>query len=238
VKLVVVNAPERVMKHDGAAANRIGVVGDCRMLHVPGLTPSAVLNPCPLIVTPVPLGPKVGLRVMIGTLVVTVKAAVAKSPVEPVTVTTYNPGAAVAETVKPLRVNCPPVRVHVNPALTIFVGVLITDVHVAESPALKPLPVIVTPVATGPAFGERLRDGTLVTTMNVAVARSPVPPVTVTVVVVGATLPTLKLVSFRVPVDVIVQVLVPIRRASGLVIVQAPTSFTENPEPVIVTLVP
>jgi hypothetical protein len=111
-------------------------------------------------------------------------------------------------------------------------------VHVAVSPVLKPLPVIVTPVKTGPLFGERVRDGVFVTTMNSAVAKSPVPPVTVTEVIAGATSPTLKLVACRVPVDVIVQVFGPIRPTRTLVIVQVPASFTENPEPVIVTPVP
>src|SRR5208282_4761395 len=119
-----------------------------------------------------------------------------------------------------------------------FVGVAITLVHAAKSPALKPLPVMVTPVRTGPEFGDRARDGTLVTTRNLAEAKSPVPPVTVTEVIVGATSPTLKLVACRVPVDVIVQVFGPIRPTRTLVFVQAPASFTENPEPVIVTLVP
>lgn len=122
--------------------------------------------------------------------------------------------------------------------ITMFVGVPITLVHVAVSPVLKPLPVIVTPVRTGPAFGVRVRDGLLVTTMNAVVAKSPVPPVTVTEVIAGATLPTLKLVVCRVPVDVIVQVFGPIRPTRTLVIVQVPASFTENPEPVIVTPVP
>jgi len=122
--------------------------------------------------------------------------------------------------------------------ITIFVGVLITLVHVAASPVLKPLPVIVTPVKTGPEFGERVRDGRLVTTTKAAEAESPVPPVTVTEVTAGATLPTLKLVDCKVPADVIVQVLGPIRPTMPPEIVQAPASFGENPVPVIVIPVP
>jgi len=118
-----------------------------------------------------------------------------------------------------------------------FVGVL-EAVHVAVSPVLNPLPVIVIPAKTGPEFGVNVRDGVLVTTMNVAEAESPVPPVTVTVAVAGATLPTLKLVDCKVPAEVIVQVLGPIRPTRPLVIVQAPASFDENPVPVIVTPVP
>jgi hypothetical protein len=161
-------------------------------------------------------------------LVVTVKAAVAKSaPGEPVTVTTYNPGAAVPETVKLLSVNCPSVRVQVG-VVTMFVGEVAT-VHVAVSPVLKPLPVIVTPVKTGPESGERARDGLVVVTMKAAPALSPVLPVTVTVTVPGAIGPTLKLVAWRVPVDVIVQVFGPINPTMLPLIVHGPASFGENP---------
>jgi hypothetical protein len=90
------------MVHDTAAKNRTGAAGDCKKLHGPA---SAVLNPWPVTETAVPLGPELGLRAIVGTLVVTVKAAVAKSPEDPVTVITYSPGAAVPETVKLLRVN-------------------------------------------------------------------------------------------------------------------------------------
>ena len=121
--------------------------------------------------------------------------------------------------------------------ITMLVGVLVA-VHVAVSPVLNPLPVIVTPVNTGPELGLRVREGLFVTTMNVADAKSPVPPVTTTVVIAGATAPTLKLVDCKVPEDVIVHVCGPISPTSGLVIVQDPTSFTENPEPVMVTPVP
>ena len=119
-----------------------------------------------------------------------------------------------------------------------FVGVPITLVHVGVSPVLKPLPVIVTLVNTEPAFGVRVSDGLLVTTMNLADAESPVPPVTVTEVIAGATSPTLKLEAWRVPVEVIVQVFGPIRPTMPPEIMQDPASFTENPEPVIVTPVP
>jgi hypothetical protein len=74
-----------------------------------------------------------------------------------------------------------------------LVGVL-DAAHVAVSPVLNPLPVIVMPAKTGPEFGVNVRDGVLVTTMNAVEAKSPVPPVTTTVVVAGATAPTLKLV--------------------------------------------
>ena len=118
-----------------------------------------------------------------------------------------------------------------------FVGVLLA-VHVAVSPVLKPLPVMVTPVRTGPEFGVKVSDGVLVTMMNVAEAESPVPPVTVTVAVPGATAPTLKLVDCKLPELLIAQVLGPISPTSPLVMVQVPASFGEKPVPVIVTPVP
>jgi len=89
------------MLHD-TDVKRIGAAGDCRKLQSPA---SAVLNPCPLTETAVPLGPVVGPRVIVGPWVVTVKAAVAKSPLLPVTVTMYNPGVAALATVKLLAVN-------------------------------------------------------------------------------------------------------------------------------------
>ena len=101
VKLVADNVPDESMEHE-TDMNRTGAAGDCRKLQSPA---SAVLNPCPLTETAVPLGPEVGPRVIVGAIVVTVKAAVAKSPLLPVTVIWYNPGVAVFATVKLLAVN-------------------------------------------------------------------------------------------------------------------------------------
>ena len=46
---------------------------------------SAVLNPLPATTTEVPAGPELGVRVILGAGWVTVKVAVAKSPVDPLT---------------------------------------------------------------------------------------------------------------------------------------------------------
>ena len=53
------------------------------------------------------IGPVFGVKVIDGPLTVTVKAAVAISPVDPLTVTAYTPGKAVAATVNPVPVNLP-----------------------------------------------------------------------------------------------------------------------------------
>ena len=107
-------------------------------MEVPGLLvivqlESVARNPVPVTVTDVPAGPEVGLNVIDGPGRVTVKAAVAKSPLIPLTVTTYTPGAAGPVTVKLLAVNTPEeLIVHVN-VPTMLVGALVL-VHVPASP--------------------------------------------------------------------------------------------------------
>ena len=83
MKLVADSCPAEVIEHD-TDAKITGVVGFCRKLHRPA---SAALKPVPPTVIPVPEGPPVGLRVMVGAFDVTVKLALAESPVPPVTVT-------------------------------------------------------------------------------------------------------------------------------------------------------
>jgi hypothetical protein len=51
------------------------------------------------------IGPEFGVRTMVGALTVTVKAAVATSPVDPVTDIAYVPGKAVVAIVNPLVTN-------------------------------------------------------------------------------------------------------------------------------------
>jgi len=84
---------------------RIGAVGDCKKVHRPAPAPSAVLKPVPATVTPVPIGPPVGLTVITGAFDVTVKVADPVSPVIPVTVIVYTPGVAAAAIVNPLVTN-------------------------------------------------------------------------------------------------------------------------------------
>jgi len=75
VKLVADNMPPEVIEHE-TDAKITGVVGDCRKLQRPA---SAALKPVPPTVTPVPEGPPVGERVIVGVFVVTVKVALAVS---------------------------------------------------------------------------------------------------------------------------------------------------------------
>src|SRR5208283_3758237 len=71
-------------------------------------TPVPGLKPVPAIVTPVPEGPPVGLRVIAASeFDVTVKVALAVSPVPPVTVMVYTPGTAEVAIVNPLVTNWP-----------------------------------------------------------------------------------------------------------------------------------
>jgi hypothetical protein len=116
-KLLPVNWPEELIVQAGVA-NSVGTVGDCISgRHVPA---SAVLKPLPVNVTPVPEGPPVGLRVIVGAFVVTVKVALAASPLLPVTVIVYTPGVAEVATVNALVTNWPLVlMVHDEATFTI-----------------------------------------------------------------------------------------------------------------------
>ena len=88
-----------------AAVTMLGTAGDCdNGRHGPA---SAVLKLMPVMETCVLIGPLLGVRVIVGVFTVTVNAAVATSSVDPVTVTAYVPGRAVAAIVNPLAVNTP-----------------------------------------------------------------------------------------------------------------------------------
>jgi len=124
-------------------------------------------------------------------------------------------------------------------AATIFVGVLSTDVHAPTSPELKPLPVIVTAVETGPDIGTRAMLGPV--TVNVAEAKSPLIPFTVTTYVPkAAVFAAVKVAGgINCPLEFMVHVgamtmLVGLLRT----LVHAPLSAGLNPLPVIVTGVP
>ena len=112
---------------------------------------SAGLNPPPLIVTPVPTGPELGLRMIEGEEVVTRKVAVAESPVLPVTLIVWTPCAALLETVKAAEVK-PPLEeiVHEESVTTSGRGVLVIGTQEPASLGLNPLPVTVTVVPAGP----------------------------------------------------------------------------------------
>jgi len=114
-----------------------------------------------------------------------------------------------------------------------FVGVLEILVHGPVSPVLNPLPVIVTGVLNGPLVGVRVIVGDVEVMVNVAVAKSPVLPVTVTVYVPAVVLPTTKLVLITLPF-VIVHVGNEMMLIGVLEIV-VHASPVLNPLPVIVT---
>ncbi len=124
---------------------------------------SVVKNPAPLIATTVPTGPDEGVKETRGP--VTVKTAVAKSRVLPLTVKMYVPGATVGSTWKDVELITPLDNVHATELVSVA-GVL-EYVHRARSAVLKPLPVTVTSVPAGPEFGVSVIDGEVVVTMNV-----------------------------------------------------------------------
>ena len=106
----------------------------------------------------------------------TTNVAVAKSPVLPVTWMVWAPKAAVDETVNVVELSFPPERVQDGDVTMVGSGVLVI-VHVAVSAVLKPLPVTVTVLPGVPELGVSEIIGP--ETVNDAVAKSPVLPVTV-----------------------------------------------------------
>ena len=226
LKLELITLPA-VIVHAGNAIMLVGVLEIVK--HA-----SVGLKPPPVTVTGVLNGPVVGDNAICGP--VTVKTAVPKSPLLPVTVTTYVPGVASSATVKLVEVNVPVLVIVHEGKPIMFAGVLEIVVHV--STVLKPLPVIVTAVPAGPELGASVMAGEVVVTTNFAEAVSPVLPVTVTVYVPGvAASATVKLVELNVPVLVIVHEGKPIMFVGVLEIV-VHVSAGLKPLPVMVTPVP
>jgi len=121
----------------------------------PGLHVSAGLNPLPEIVTMAPTGAALDERVILGDGVVTVNVAWAMSPVLPITVITYVPGAALESTMNvDGAINWPrPLKVQDDPAAIMLKGLLVIEHGPGPSAGLNPLPDTVTPVPIGPEFG-------------------------------------------------------------------------------------
>jgi len=146
---------------------------------------SAAANPLPVTLTAVPAGPALGVRVIAGVGVVTVKVAVAKSPVGlPRTLTVYVPGVAVEATTKLGLFNCPVTEMVHGDTVIIRTGeagaadiVQATD----ESAEAKPPPLITTLVPMGPEDGESPIMGVVLVTVKEVVATSPPLPVTIIV---------------------------------------------------------
>ena len=105
-------------------------------------------------------------------------------------------------------------------------------VHVVSTVSKK-LPVTVTVIPVTPALGVRTIFGAA--TVNVAVAVSPVEPVTVTVYVPGTTPPTKKL-PLGAPLPAVIVHVGVIARVLGPILQKV--SPNENPVPVTVTAIP
>jgi len=88
---------------------------------------------------------------------------------------------ASSATVKLVPVNWPEAVIEHTGKAMMLAGVLEMLVHGPTSPLLNPLPVIVTAVPGEPEVGVSVITGAVETKVNVAVAKSPVLPVTVTV---------------------------------------------------------
>jgi hypothetical protein len=159
------------------------------IVSVDGLTRNVKLvsddeNPDAVTPTVMPLGPAAGVIVILGVTVVTVNVARAKSPVLPLTWIVCAPGAAVLEAVKE-ALTVPLAEIEHEGNVTMSGnGILVTGRHEPASAGLNPLPVIVTPVPTGPELGLRMIEGTrgkVGPGVMIAVAKSP--PALVTLMV-------------------------------------------------------
>ncbi len=133
-------------------------------------------NPVPLTITWIPTAPEAGLRVTEGPEVST-NVADAKSPVLPVSRTTYDPTATLPTLKVPLATPVPVLMLHA--------GFLVKEPDVGLdmvqvlSVKGNPVPFTMTRTPITPEPGLRVIDG--LSTVNVAFTESPVLPVTVIV---------------------------------------------------------
>jgi len=154
---------------------------------------SAGLNPLPVIVTPAPTVPELGLRMIEGAMVVTVvvvvtetpfvKPAEAESEATPVTVIVYNPLGGDEPTVNnPVTV---PVALSVQVEgegkvpVRVFPTPSVTPAQFAPCPFAKPDPEMDTTVPAGPELGLRTMRGTTEKLGVLDAASPPGSPVTV-----------------------------------------------------------
>jgi hypothetical protein len=177
VNVQVVNCPLEIVQAG------LVVRPDGPLVKVPKVSP--LLNPLPVTETTVPTGPDVGLKVMEGVETVTVKAAVAKSPVLPRTFTVYVLGVAVLATVKLVLDSWPLLEIeHVGDngdRMTGELGIVEIVQGAESSPDAKPPPLIVTAVPICPVDGDSPITGVVLVTVKVVDATSPPLPVTITV---------------------------------------------------------
>jgi hypothetical protein len=135
-------------------------------------------------ITPVPTGPPVGVTVIVGATVVTVKVALATSvAVVPVTVTVYVPGAALLGTVnEPATFPLFKGRLHEGaggPETIEVPGLLVIPQLLSAN--RNPVPATTTEVPAGPDVGVSVILGPGRVSVKAAVAISPLVPLTVTI---------------------------------------------------------
>ena len=201
----------------------------------PKVTPVALLNPLPVMVTTVPTGPLIGLKPLIAGMT---SKAVVLTPVPPVPVTEMEPLSAPAGTVAVIFV----FESTVN-------EVAATPPNSTAVAPVKPVPVTVTVVPTSPDVGEKLvtvgpdtlKLATLVPVpLGVVTEIGPVvaPAGTVATMVVAVTAAGLKLADAPLNVtDVVPRKSVPVmvtavpegpETGEKSVMLGAPTTTTEN----------
>jgi len=190
------------------------------------------VNPVPLTVTVMPVGPCVGVSVITGVVTVNDAVALSLSPSDPAAVTVYGVPDAVPEIVTvQLTV---PVPDTVAPHAPIVAPAPIVVVTVA--PRVNPVPDTPTDTPLGPCVGVSVITGVVTVNDAVALSKLPSDPVAVTVYVTADPL-TANVQLLNVPVPVAVHELAdPI--VPPVVIVNVIVTSGVNPLPDAVTVTP
>jgi hypothetical protein len=147
-----------------------------RLIAVVIVTPG--VKPDPVTVTEAPLGPRVGLRVIPGRVIVKLACSLSKLPSEPVAVTLYGvpdtgPVIVTPQLNEPSKRTVAPHEVIEVPDPSIVV--------VITAPGVNPAPVRVEEAPLGPWVGARVIVGVVMVNVAVALSRPPSEPVAVTV---------------------------------------------------------
>ena len=141
------------------------------LILVPGV------NPVPLTVTMIPVGPCVGVSEIAGIVTVNDAVALSEPPSDPVAVTVYVAAAPLTVNVQPLNVPAP-VALHELADPIVPPAVI---VNVIATPGVNPLPDAVTVTPLGPCVGVSEITGVVIVNGAVALSEPPSDPVAVTV---------------------------------------------------------
>ncbi len=179
------------------------------LILVPGV------NPVPLTVTMIPVGPCVGVSEIAGIVTVNDAVALSEPPSDPVAVTVYVAAAPLTVNVQPLNVPAP-VALHELADPIVPPAVI---VNVIATPGVNPLPDAVTVTPLGPCVGVSEITGVVIVNGAVALSEPPSDPVAVTVYGVPDDVPEIVTVQLNAPVPDAVAPHVPIVAPAPTVVV-------------------